>query len=77
MININKTKNVKSDYPVVEAGNFLSNKICKNIRKEIIRFGNFDDFVMRGRNRINKGSKNFKKFMDSSEYSRKLYNNRK
>ena len=46
MINIYKTKNIKSDYPVVQADNFLSNKICKNIRKEIIRFGNFDDFFV-------------------------------
>ena len=73
MINFEKLKGIKSDYPMFVVDNFLSNKFCKSIKKEIENFGSFDDFVMHGRNRLNKGSKNFKNFIKKSKNSRNLY----
>lgn len=50
----------------IKTKNFLSTKICNQIIQEIDNFSKFDDFVMNGRSRINKGSTNFKKFLIKS-----------
>ena len=60
--------------------NFLSKKQCKKIIFELNNFNKFDDFVMGGRKRINKGSKNFTEFLKKSKYSKSFYkklNNKK
>ena len=53
----------------IKIDNFISKKDCKKIIKEIDKFKKFDDLVMSGRKRINKGSQNFKNFMQKSKTS--------
>ncbi len=53
---------------------FLDKKFCNSIILELNNFNNFDDFVMSGRNRINKGSKNFKRFLINSRSAKYLFN---
>ena len=48
---------------------FLRLSSCEKIIKEIDKFKLFDDLVTSGRKRINKGSKKFKKFINSSPES--------
>ena len=48
----------------VKIDNFISKNDCKKIIKEIDKFKKYDDLVMDGRKRINKGSQNFKNFMN-------------
>ena len=59
-------------YAIVD--NFLSKKEILALKKEIINFKSFDDKVMVNRNRINKGSDNFKKIIQHSKKYQKLYN---
>lgn len=64
----------------IEIKNFLNVKTSKNIIEEIKNFRKFDDLVMGGRKRINKGTKNFKVFLSKSPYSNTLFkkmNNKK
>ena len=70
----NSLKKVKAEFPILMGNNFLNKKICKHITTEINNFQNYDDLVMSGRNRINKGSKNFKNFTLRSKNSARLYN---
>lgn len=70
---IKKIKKIKF-FPGFIVSNFVSKKTCDGLIKELNDFNNFDDFVMSGRNRINKGSKNFIKFTSSSFYSRQIFN---
>ena len=44
----------------------ISKDTCNNFVKEIQKSKAFDDMIMGGRSRINKGSQNFKKFIKSS-----------
>ena len=53
---------------------FLDKKFCDSIIFELNNFNNFDDLVMSGRNRINKGSNNFKKFLINSRSAKNLFN---
>ena len=71
MINIenNIFKTLKADYPILVSKNFIKETHCKKILQEINTSKKFDDLVMNGRNRINKGSKNFDLFLKSSKYS--------
>lgn len=52
---------------------FLSPKDCKKIIQELKYFNKYDDLVMVGRKRINKGSINFKNFINRSPSSKKLF----
>ena len=52
---------------------YISKKYCSKIIEELNNFNKFDDNVMDGRNRINKGSKNFKNFLNKSKNSKKIY----
>ena len=70
----NSLKKVKAEFPILMGNNFLNKKICKHITTEINNFQNYDDLVMSGRSRINKGSKNFKNFTLRSKNSARLYN---
>ena len=51
----------------------ISKITCKNFVKEIQKSKAFDDMIMGGRSRINKGSQNFKKFIKSSKNAAQLY----
>ena len=76
----NSLKKVKAEFPILMGNNFLNKKICKHISNEINNFQTYDDLVMSGRSRINKGSKNFKNFTLKSKNSSRLYktlNNKK
>ena len=63
MINLGKLKKIKSNFPVLVAEKAIPKNICKNLISEINSSSAFDDIIMGGRSRINKGSKNFKKVM--------------
>ena len=51
----------------------ISSKDCERLINEIKNAKSFDDMIMGGRNRINKGSKNFKNYLKNSKLSNKLY----
>tara|TARA_B100000686_G_scaffold101086_1_gene108290 strand:+ start:2982 stop:3848 length:867 start_codon:yes stop_codon:yes gene_type:complete len=74
MINLEKLKKVKTTFPVLLAQKAISKNICKNLISEISSSKGFDDIIMGGRSRINKGSKNFKIYLKNSKYSSKLFN---
>ena len=63
MINLGKLKKIKSNFPVLVAEKAIPKNICKNLISEICSSKNFDDIIMGGRSRINKGSKNFKIYL--------------
>ena len=60
-------------YKFFKIDKFLSRKNCKKIIEEIDNFKNYDDLVMNGRKRINKGSDNFKSFLKKSKNSKKFF----
>ena len=71
MKNIKVLENVEFKSFVIN--NYISPSNCKKIIKELNKFNEFDDTVMGGRHRINKGSKNFKKFLNSSKNSKAFF----
>lgn len=75
MINGNNFKTVKADYPIIYLDDFLNQDEAKVLCNEIGDFSNFDDLVMNGRNRVNKGSVNFYKYLEKYPNILRLYNN--
>ena len=73
MLKINKLKKIKSNFPVIVGEKIISKKVCNLLIKEISNSKNFDDMIMGGRSRINKGSTNFNKYILSSKLSKKLF----
>ena len=73
MINIGKLKKIKTNFPVLVAKKAIPINICKKLISEINSSKSFDDMIMGGRSRINKGSKNFKNYLKDSRYSLKLF----
>ena len=73
MINVNKLKKVKSNFPVMVGKGAISRKDCEKLIDEIRNTKSFDDLIQGGRNRINKGSSNFKNYLKKSKLSNKLY----
>ena len=73
MINIKKLKPIKSNFPILIAEKSISRNICNNFVKEIQKSKAFDDLIMGGRSRINKGSQNFKDFINNSANAAQLY----
>ena len=73
MINVNKLKKVKSNFPVMVGKGAISKKDCEKLIDEIQNAKSFDDLIQGGRNRINKGSSNFKNYLKKSKLSNKLY----
>ena len=67
MINVNKLKKVKSNFPVMIGKGAISAKDCERLINEIKNAKSFDDIIKGGRNRINKGSKNFKNYLKNSK----------
>jgi hypothetical protein len=73
MINIRKLKPIKSNFPIMIAEKAISKNTCENFVKEIQKSKAFDDMIMGGRSRINKGSQNFKNFIKESKNANQLY----
>jgi Rps23 Pro-64 3,4-dihydroxylase Tpa1-like proline 4-hydroxylase len=73
MIQIRKLKKLKNNFPVLTGNKVLSKKLCDQLIKEIQDSPIFDDTIMGGRSRINKGSKNFKKYLKKSKVSKKIF----
>jgi hypothetical protein len=73
MISLRKLKTVKSNFPIMIAEKAIPKNICRNFVKEIQNSKVFDDMIMGGRSRINKGSQNFKNFIKNSKNASKLY----
>ena len=63
MLRIEKLKKVKGNFPVLVGSNVIPKNICKTLIKEISNSKSFDDMIMGGRSRINKGSKNFNSYI--------------
>ena len=74
MLSTNKLKKIKSNFPVLVGDNVVSKNICNLLIKEISNSKSFDDMIMGGRSRINKGSKNFNLYIKNSVNSAKLFN---
>ena len=73
MLKIEKLKKIKSNFPVLIGSNIIPKNICKTLIKEISSSKSFDDMIMGGRSRINKGSKNFDKYIQNSKVSKKIF----
>jgi hypothetical protein len=73
MINIRKLKPIKTNFPIMIAEKAISKTTCKKFVKEIQKSKAFDDMIMGGRSRINKGSQNFKNFIKESKNAGQLY----
>ena len=73
MLKIEKLKIIKSNFPVLVGDKVLSKSICKALIKEISNSKSFDDMIMGGRSRINKGSKNFNIYIKNSKISQKIF----
>ena len=73
MLKIEKLKKIKSNFPVLVGSNVIPKSICKILIKEISNSKSFDDMIMGGRSRINKGSKNFDKYIQNSKISKKIF----
>ena len=73
MLRIEKLKKVKGNFPVLVGNNVIPKNICNTLIKEISNSKSFDDMIMGGRSRINKGSKNFNNYIENSKISKKLF----
>ena len=59
MLKINRLKKIKSNFPVLVGDKVVEKNTCNLLIDEISKSKAFDDMIMGGRSRINKGSKNF------------------
>ena len=73
MIQIRKLKKLKNNFPVLTGNKVLSKKLCDQLIKEIQDSPIFDDTIMGGSSRINKGSKNFKKYLKKAGHTLLLH----
>ena len=73
MLKINRLKKIKSNFPVLVGDKVVEKNTCNLLIDEISKSKAFDDMIMGGRSRINKGSKNFNKYIKSSNNSAKLF----
>lgn len=72
-LNFNKIQKLNTPYPIITLNNFLDLKVCKKICKEINDFKKYDDLVMNGRFRVNKGSDHFNQQLKESPNLKSLY----
>ena len=70
---LKKFQVINSPFPIIFIKNSLKKRLCNKIAKEIELHNNYDDNVMGGRNRINKGSNNFFNFLKISKNSKRFY----
>ncbi len=68
-----KLNKINAPYPIGYIDNFLEEKDCNKLFKEIYAFESYDDLVMNGRMRVNKGSKNFDDYLKNSPNLLNLY----
>lgn len=73
-LNFYSAYKVKAPYPIIKVENFIDKKSCRKLCAEIEKFSDFDDLVMNGRWRVNKGSINFEKNLKKSPYLFSLFN---
>ena len=73
-INSSDIQKVTAPYPIGFVDNFLNHDDCKKIFDEISLINNYDDLVMSGRYRVNKGSKNFHEYLKKFKNLSTLYN---
>ena len=73
MLSTDKLKKIKSNFPILVGDNVVSEKNCNLLIREISNSRAFDDMIMGGRSRINKGSKNFNLYIKNSINSSKLF----
>ena len=73
MLRVEKLKKFKNNFPILVGNKAISNHLCASLIKEISSSETFDDLIMGGRSRINKGSKNFNKYINKSKISKKLF----
>lgn len=71
--NFKKIDRLNTPYPLISLGKFLDKKTCTKLCKEIDNFKKYDDLVMNGRFRVNKGSSHFEKQLKQSPHLRNLY----
>ena len=83
MLKISKLKKIKSNFPVIVGEQIISKKVCNSLIKEITNSKSFDDMIMGGSSRINKGSqvlksqKNFLLLSIQNPFIKKLIKNLK
>ena len=65
-LNFSKIKKLNTPYPIITINNFLNLNTCNKICKEINDYKNYDDLVMNGRFRVNKGSEHFQQQLENS-----------
>jgi len=73
-LNFYNVYKIRAPYPIIKIDNFINAKSCKKLCSEILKFSDFDDLVMNGRWRVNKGSANFEKYLKNSPYLFSLFN---
>ena len=73
MLSTNKLKKIKSNFPVLVGDNVVSKNICNLLIKEISNSKSFDDMIMGGRSRINKGSNNFNLYIKTIYFYKKFF----
>ena len=74
MLRIEKLKKVKGNFPVLVGSNIIPKSICKILIEEISNSKSFDDMIMGGRSRINKGSKNFNNYINNQKSLKNFLN---
>ena len=75
MLKINRLKKIKSNFPVLVGDKVVEKNTCNSLIDEISKSKAFDDMIMGGRSRINKGSKNFNNYIKFSNNSAKEMRN--
>ena len=55
MLRVEKLKKFKNNFPILVGNKAISNHFCTSLIKEISSSETFDDLIMGGRSRINKG----------------------
>ncbi len=66
-------KKINAPYSIGYIDNFISEEDCKKLYEEINAFEGYDDLVMNGRMRVNKGSNKFKNYLENSPNLKSLY----
>ena len=75
MFSFKNIKINKAPFPLLMIDNFISKESCIKIKNSILLNKKYDDLVMNGRKRINKGSDNFKVFINNNKEIKKMYYN--
>ena len=74
MFSFKNIKLNKAPFPLLMIDNFISKESTLKIKNSILLNQKYDDLVMNGRKRINKGSNNFNVFINNHKEVKKIYN---